>query len=412
MKITTNGICFFIILLINSQAFSQKQEHSAKDNTSKGIVWDFSTGKITEPCCIAKGKNIPIKIINVNRNIFDVVIDPQFLKFSSEPLEILDFEKMKANVSRAQAQLADRRSSFDENAQAKALGDLNNLGTALNNFEKVINCGQCLSHILNQNLSFIEAKAAKVKCTESLGLDEYISKRTLGSRYLQIIQTEVLDFELAEAIQNIELIYDKISDSKTFEVSTTVPIQEAYQLALKLSVTPKKKEEQHGEERNLVYPINGIKISFSPGFFINHFPGAQNYYLKDYQLNGNPTDSVTIKSTFDDKSLIPSIGALIHVSFFGCSDVDFALSAGASTRLETGSMRWHLGTSLLLGKQKRFVLSVGATLGQGISELNQSYEIDRPYQKSTIQNQTITSDVPHVGWFIGFSYNLPAKPKA
>lgn len=432
-----------LLLTLQQLAYSQKGKNSTKNcppcRTQQEIIWDFQTGKITEPCCLQKGINLPIKVVGINRTLYGIVINEKFRTFDVQIPSILNFAKeqqqVQQNIATATAQNQGNRSIGDSSDSLPKITNTppqqaaDSLAQLLLNSKKIIDCGACLEAILQKDIGYATAQDQLALCTEgkteaqvraaltniqqSIQQEQnFILIESSNPIVLQQLSTALKSTDISKAIEDIMTLYTKITNPKTFEFYTILPIQEAYELNLELKVTSKTETTVAPPPVNLTYAIRGIKISISPGLFVNYFPGARTYYKEDFQLNNLPTDSVTLQSSFDDNSLLPSIGALIHVSFLGCKNHDIAISTGASTHLSSGDMRWHIGTSLLLGKQRRFVLSAGLSLGQNIQELNQSYQLNTPYPTAALEDKTITQEVAHIGAYLGVFYNIPAPPKS
>lgn len=435
MKATKKILCLLLVMVLQQLAYSQ----CPPSKIEQEIIWDFQTGEITEPCCLQKGIRLPIRVININRNLYGIVINEKFRTFDVQLPGILNFAKeqqqVQQNIASATTQDQGNTSTGDSsdstpsvtNATAEQATD--SLAQLLLNSKKIIDCGACLEAILQKDIGYATAQNQLASCTEGktetqvraaltkiqqsiLQEQNFILLESSNPLVLQQLSTALKATDISKAIEDIMTLYTKISNPKTFEFYTILPIKEAYELDLELKVTSKTETTMAPPPVNLTYAIRGIKISISPGLFVNYFPGARTYHKEDFQLNNLPTDSVTIQSTFDDNSLLPSIGALIHVSFLGCKNHDIAISTGASTHLSSGDMRWHIGTSLLLGKQRRFVLSAGLTIGQNIQELNQSYQLKAPYPTAALEDKTITQEVAHIGCYLGVFYNIPAPPKS
>lgn len=433
MKIIKSMLLVVLALMgLQNSAWSQKDKSKCTKmkDSSPEIIWDFSTGKLTEPCCIKKGQNLPIIITNVNRTLFDITIGKEFKKFDATLPDILNFEQVKQVL---QAETAS--SMVDQTVSASAFTNAttdslqkeeqakNSLIAVLISSQKIIDCGICLEEALKNSSTYEVAQERKKMCLQGKSINAVRSK--LDSSYQAILQNEsfvrtnskdlttvkhlneaVDAADLQKAIEDIVTLYYTLSDPKTFEFSTTLPIEEAYELVLNLDVSPKKGVNKDGDSRPLHLPIKGLKLSISPGFFVNYFPGAELYYPADHPTS---PDSVFIRTAFDPQTLTPSTGALIHVSFLGCKNLDWAISTGASFLVESTQMRWHLGGSMLLGKQRRLVISLGASLGTGIPSLHPSYSKDRAYSKANLEGKTLLQKTPQLGAFLGITYNLPIK---
>ncbi|MFK7799464.1 MAG: hypothetical protein AB8E82_18580, partial [Aureispira sp.] len=409
-------------------------QHSA---WSQKIEWDFQTEPPSDKLpCVKKGDHLLINITNINRTLFDITIDKEFKKFDATLPEILNFEQAKQvlqtetassmvdNTIAANGITRGGTDSLEQEEQARK-----SLIMLLISSQKIIDCGLCLEEALKNSSTHDIAQKRKEMCLQNKPIttvrseldasyqailrgEAFVRSNTKDLATVKHLNEAIKAVDLQKAIEDIITLYYTISDPKTFEFSTTLPIEEAYRLDLKLNITPKEGVNKDGAVLPLHLPIKGVKISVSPGLFFNYFPSAKTTYLEDYQSNGVATDSVLIRTAFDNKSLIPSAGALIHVSFFGCKSIDLAVSAGASTRIESGEMRWHLGGSVILGKARRLVLSVGATLGTSVQELNPNYTLERPYLRADLQDKTIHQEVPQIGAFLGITYNLPIKTKS
>ncbi|BDS09807.1 hypothetical protein [Aureispira anguillae] len=428
------------ILCCNCSLWAQKDNRP--DCIKNTIIWDFSkTGsdQLDEPCCLKKGKNVKIHIININRNAYEISINKQLKSYHTTRPEILDIEKMKTDAAVASKVSGNAHQGIKDRKGVNP-DPIDNLTTAIQELQKYLACATCFNDILNSNVGHQQAEKDRDACMQQ-NLGKSYSKADIGANMsmafnnikiahgnlpplpagasvedkvdlakLETSYTALMtNSNSLKAINDITTLYEQVSNPRNYSFFTTIPLESASELVLDLEAKPKQGLNLQPEKLPLVYAIKGVKISFSPSLFFNHFPGAKTYTLKDYKLNNQATDSITIHSSFDDKSLIPSIGALVHVSFGGCSDLDFAISAGISTQVETGSMRWHLGNSFILGKKRRFVLSTGISLGQGINELDEKYETDKPYPTAVLKDQNLLKPTAHLGWFLGISYNIPIK---
>ncbi|MPR35239.1 hypothetical protein [Salmonirosea aquatica] len=166
--------------------------------------------------------------------------------------------------------------------------------------------------------------------------------------------------------------------------------------------------------RTSIPVVGGWKVDFSTGVLFsgqlknNHFFGQELYYA------GSSEDSS--QSFIYEKEagtrLLLSIGAFAHLYKRTARKTSWALSPGVSTTTAFDGFLFHLGGSVLMGRETRLVLTLGATF-KGSTLLDGRYRTDRSYPTETLPREVPTVQVfPRTGWFVALTYNLSSFRKS
>lgn len=178
----------------------------------------------------------------------------------------------------------------------------------------------------------------------------------------------------------------------------------------------KNNVKQNTHELEL-FTSGGLKIDFSTGF-VAHNLVNKNYILQNDSVfrdnNGNiyfrepGPDTATVKV---QESIIKSdpldnfsytFGVMSHLYVRTGTRINVALTTGFTTNLES-DFKFLGGLSLLLGSEKRWVIS-GGVIGGKRTVLSELYHVNDPYSSSDMTPPT--REVMDYNWFFGISYNL------
>lgn len=159
-----------------------------------------------------------------------------------------------------------------------------------------------------------------------------------------------------------------------------------------------------------VWLRGGLKIDVSGGAFLTSLFDKE-YVTTDAEVVEGSDENVG-KKTIRENDLGKydfGFGAMVNISFRGASWVRPTLNFGT---LLTTNQKFQImsGFGLILGKNERFIISGGITMGR-VSILDKSFKAD----DSIAYDLGTTGDVPtnekfDFGHFIGISYNF-SKPK-
>lgn len=101
-----------------------------------------------------------------------------------------------------------------------------------------------------------------------------------------------------------------------------------------------------------------------------------------------------------------SFGALIHMYWRSSLPLNFAISPGLSTTTNFDGLNFHLGGSVLIGRDERLALTLGLTLRE-VKILDKNYTIGNQYISSKLPEMPPTVKMfPKAGWFFSLTYNL------
>jgi hypothetical protein len=148
----------------------------------------------------------------------------------------------------------------------------------------------------------------------------------------------------------------------------------------------------------------GCKLDFSTGVFINW--GNQDFLGRELQYKPVNDSVETIQSKDGGKRVLLSVGALMHIYYRSCGNVNFALSPGLSTTSAFDGLNFHLGGSVIFGGENRFVITGGVVLRES-KILDKNYKLDTQYIIKSLPDSPPTIKVfPTCGWFFSLTYNF------
>jgi hypothetical protein len=150
----------------------------------------------------------------------------------------------------------------------------------------------------------------------------------------------------------------------------------------------------------------GWKIDFSTGAFGSF--GSEDFLGKNLQYVLVNDSVKRIEKNRGNRCLL-SIGALAHIYRRSGSNWNTAFSLGVSTTNGFDSFNLHLGVSEIIGKQNRFVVTLGTTIRES-QILEKGYELDKDYPLTTLPDAVPVIKVfPKFGYFLGITFNLSSS---
>jgi hypothetical protein len=150
----------------------------------------------------------------------------------------------------------------------------------------------------------------------------------------------------------------------------------------------------------------GWKIDFSTGAFGSF--GSEDFLGKNLQYVLVNDSVKRIEKNRGNRCLL-SIGALAHFYKRSGSNWNTAFSLGVSTTTGFDSFNLHLGISEIIGKQNRFVVTLGTTIRES-QILAKGYELDKDYPLTTLPDAVPVINVfPKFGYFLGITFNLSSS---
>lgn len=150
--------------------------------------------------------------------------------------------------------------------------------------------------------------------------------------------------------------------------------------------------------------IGGMKVDFSTGIFLNW--GNQDFLGRDIQYKNVNDSTVKIESKDGGSRALLSVGALMHIYCRSGGKVNWAISPGVSTTTAFDGINLHLGASLILGAENRFIITLGGVVRES-KILDRNYSFDTLYSKKDLPAAPPTIKVfPRGGLFLGLTYNF------
>ncbi|MCJ7446536.1 MAG: hypothetical protein MUO72_02470 [Bacteroidales bacterium] len=155
------------------------------------------------------------------------------------------------------------------------------------------------------------------------------------------------------------------------------------------------------------YTHGNGSFDFSTGFFFN------NLYEDSYYLEKRDTTVNSIKNVKenDNCNFDVSFGALGHYSYKIQNNIKLGISMGAALSPLDGKIRYLVGSSLLLGRNKQVGINVGLILAK-MKALNGEVKSD---DEGNYVSKDVTSvptyDKINSGFYLGVTYNLISKKK-
>lgn len=152
------------------------------------------------------------------------------------------------------------------------------------------------------------------------------------------------------------------------------------------------------------YTFGGITFNFSTGFF------ADNLTESAYYLSAKDSDFNFVLPE-ENRSVEPSIGALIHMSIPVNPRFKIGPVLGAAISPLSAKTRYLIGGGAVWGTKKLFSISAGLSMAE-LNVLSNRVELDTETNQSILPASV--TEIPTYkkltyGWFIGLTYNLTRK---
>lgn len=147
----------------------------------------------------------------------------------------------------------------------------------------------------------------------------------------------------------------------------------------------------------------GFKVDFSTGIFFSS--GNDDFMGRELEYKKQTDSTKTIVAKDGGKRAVIGVGALMHGYWRtgGCMNVGFG--AGLSTTAAFDALNFHLGLSLLCGREDRFVITGGITMREA-EILDKQYDYNTVYANDALPDAPPTIKVfPQYGGFISLTYN-------
>lgn len=203
---------------------------------------------------------------------------------------------------------------------------------------------------------------------------------------------------------------------ENFSVSLTIPSVEGDTVKVTVAIEPvdkKKNQVYHSLQSPIIVKVKwGWKIDFSTGVFFNVNFWKRTYWLelKEDDSTGDST-KVILRENKGKSEFTPIIGALMHVyprgARFIFRDVKWAgLAFGLGTG-EANKLSYYLGTGLMFGAQRRFLINFGAAMIK-VDSLLPKYKdkIDQEITRPTDNNGSLVESIYKPRFFLSLTYNL------
>lgn len=262
-----------------------------------------------------------------------------------------------------------------------------------------------------KNLQYINDK---VKEVFRMSISELISKYKTDQKE---------DDDLNKLIKEIDKLYNRIYNMQTYSFLAQKLKNYDY---LTMTFKDKKGNDIKTEEMRL---FGGFKIDFSTGIFLTGLKDANYVFIDSTVKYRRPDDTTNSIQTLVDttgkivirensgKSKI-GFGVLVHAYPRISSNYNISLTAGLAVNTET-ELNFMLGGSLLLGSNRRFVISGGLIWGKvkklsntvktGVNRRDSSNSNSTPIFYTTTDNLVPTITDTRRSWFFGVSYNFTAR---
>ena len=435
------------------------------------------------------GKEVSVKVININKDLYDVTINgtktsnntevPSVLSLASLllPAEIPSVNShsesvssvIKANGIIRMSAIVDINpiptncSGFLQHEQTIIKQEGDNLKIAAERIDKIIQFYNYLGRLQQlcgfSSDSIISAKNITAQnifgSTDTSIIRSYINNTIqnviVSYQAIQIAMDQIdsLNYHSAcpqsekdkmklllyterekSAITSLDELYKKIQDLNTNDeasviikrfisinasnytvTSETIKAKQADRIQFTVSIKPKSWVPCDAVEKNfkVTYKVNGgIKVDFSSGIFGNF--GNNNFHGNTYYLD-SLYEIRQLKTS--PKSIIPSIGGLLHIYYRTGTDVNAGVAAGASLTTDLKITNFHAGVSLMLNVDNeilnRLVLTGGLTW-RYVKDLSTNYATGNSVDKNLTIDQLETGKYKQ-GGFVAFTWNLTKKDK-
>lgn len=200
-----------------------------------------------------------------------------------------------------------------------------------------------------------------------------------------------------------ELIKTYLNQDKTKEVLFTWTSEDikysSGTLNVKLEVTP-----QEGANKSTVYRVD-FDITTENRQFFDFAPGVFFSFLHDQSFTTatltNPANNQTFQGIVRkgaENRVTTGVGALLHYGYMFRRELGIATSFGVSG--QENNFQYYVGGSLLLGRQRRFIITSGLAIGS-VKRLD-GYNLGDAFTGATVPTKSVTD----TGGFVSISFRF------
>lgn len=298
----------------------------------------------------------------------------------------------------------------------------NQIPTDKESIEKCKNDFYKAKELAGKIREFVEDKKKEINMSEIE--DEQVKKDKLAEfaqleEKLVPVEELIKEFENNDYLKKLDHLFDKL-DIKNFSIGKIFPTVDADDFLIKVEIKAidgmNVKVHHQLEGPLVVKVIGGWKIDFSTGVFFHFNAQDVNYWfdkVPNDNADENSTDKVILRTKKNRSSITPVVGALMHIyprrlNFTKSEEIPiywagiaFGLGTGEATNLS-----YYLGTGLMFGNNKRFLINAGVT-AVNIESLLPKYkekideEIEKPAEDVSIVKKGYKLRV-----FVSLTYNL------
>jgi hypothetical protein len=272
---------------------------------------------------------------------------------------------------------------------------------------------QDIKLLIRHNNGVIVANTGKPPATLATHQNEDLtahldSVKTLVTKAMTNTET-LLAFRKDNKIQLFADAYNKINSENFTFLSDPLPVR-SDKVSVSLKITAKEtltcNEPSKVSLVRTYYTKGGWKVDFSAGVFFN--AGNPDFIRREFYYKPLNDSIRTIEAADAGTKVLLSAGALMHIYRRSGEIVNWAISPGLSTTTAFDGLNFHLGGSLLIGRDNRIVLTAGATARE-TKVLDLHYNIGQPYEVSATPDDVPTvKKFPEFGWFLALTYNWSA----
>ena len=391
------------------------------------ITYDYKNRQLDYPAAWLGGKNkkvaglnknIVFEVVNINPLLYNVTINNTVVnrntELESEFLKHLTIPEKSEGSAGSAAQSFGEKSKDSLSDDQKLLQSFDTLAAELQYFYDKKIADPCPDLGLYKE----ELESIKEKVRNTFGIDGLVDKKSIlkkGAELVAKVKGSEINKTWAAAIQNSADLMDKL-DNINYTIASNA-IEPGNNDEIDFSVTIKKGDNDVAPPANYSVMIaGGFKADFSIGFYLTGLidelyalqsvPGKDTTFYQKTDSILNIQDVTKQKIIRDDKGK-NYIGMMILSHFYPRTGyrVNLALTTGFGVDLGLNA-RYLLGGSLLLGYEKRVVITGGCIWGN-TKRLASGLKNGQYYTGDSSQLQ---KDVLNHSWFVSISFNIGSVP--
>jgi len=285
-----------------------------------------------------------------------------------------------------------------------AIGSHANVATDLpREFKAAVDSAKAQYGLIQTTLTNIDTLIHHTSCAENTLVDiTDREKEVLG--VVTDNYNKILTFEEEDQGTQIATLYQSFNIGN-YSISVTDTARKADKIFFDVSITPKNWVPCNPINRNFSLQMKVIrwKVDFSTGVFANI--GGKNFRGNSYFIDSD-TKIASLKK--NDVTVIPSIGALMHVYRRSGRTVDWGAEVGASITSDLKYSNFHGGLCFMINADNeiwnRIAFSAGFTL-RYVDELSSNYHVGDTVDKNLTIDQLEVGKY-RLGGYFGLTYNL------